>query len=72
MTIKYKNKNGLNEKKSNQSAMNTGGFAVRDEFDETKFELDDQEKIENIAGEHGVTSGDSFDKFVNRPKLVRE
>ena len=64
MSIKYKNSKGLNEKKSSQSSMNTGGLSVHDEFKEEYFEGDDQEQVENSSGEQGQTSGDSFDKNV--------
>lgn len=63
MPIKYKNNEGLNELKSNQST-----HGLRDDYDpddlkEEHFEVKDQEKVEQGAGEGGYTSGESFDKY---------
>ncbi|MBC99497.1 MAG: hypothetical protein CME63_17265 [Halobacteriovoraceae bacterium] len=66
MSIKYKNKDGLNEKKSNQSSMNSH-FREEDlDIDERKFNNRDQERVEQHAGEGGETSGESFDKYPSK------
>lgn len=62
MSIKYKNKKGLNELKSNQGSMNINVEDIPEEFEEKRFEVNDQEKVESHAGEQGMTSGESFDK----------
>lgn len=66
MSIKYKNDKGLNERKSNQGSMSLNLENVEDQLKEERFGLKDQEKVENIAGDKGVTSGDSFDKITRK------
>ncbi len=62
MTIKYNNEKGLNERKSNQSSQHLEEGS-KENFSKKRFGDKDQEKIESIAGEQGVSSGDSFDKY---------
>lgn len=72
MPIKYKNKNGLNERKSNQGSMSLDRDKLPKDFKEDYFEIHDQEKIESMAGEKGVTSGDSFDKNLPKNKAFKD
>ena len=63
MSIKYENEKGLNERKANQGSMNIHPDYDPKNLDEKKFELYDQERVEQGAGEGGYTSGESFDKY---------
>lgn len=63
MSIKYENEKGLNEKKSNQGSMNIHPDYDPDHLEEKKFEIYDQERVEQGAGEGGYTNGESFDKY---------
>ncbi len=63
MSIKYKNNKGLNEKKSNQGSMNFNHEFTDEQLREEYFGSNDQEKVEEHAGDRGETSGESFDKY---------
>ena len=63
MSIKYENEDGLNEKKANQGSMNIHPDYDPDNLEEKKFEVYDQERVEQGAGEGGYTNGESFDKY---------
>ena len=67
MKRKYKN-DGLNERTPNQGNFNSNEQFIRDNFERERFEVDDQDKVEDRAGEGGQTSQDSFDKNVKKKK----
>lgn len=68
MGIKTKNSEGLNEKKSNQSDMDTKSKRAEKDAKEKRFEGKDQDAVETKAGEQGQTSGESFDKYPRQRK----
>ncbi len=62
MTIKYNNEKGINERKSNQSSQHLEEGS-RGTSRKAIWNIRIKKRLESIAGEQGVSSGDSFDKY---------
>lgn len=58
----------LKKRKANQASQGVGKSFDPETINESRFEGDDQQEVEDKAGDGGQTSGKSFDKHPQKRK----